>query len=165
MKIRLRRVRPDDGSDLSRAWTDQAEVYADLAPAQFEVPSGDGLGPWLVEGLAAQADPERRLVLVADIDGSAVGFVIAAVVEPHPTPERQMQRDLEARRVQLEALAVRRDHWRRGVGTRMLMAVEDWARNRGATLVTAQAFTAGPAEAFLAARGYAPRAVVHGKAL
>lgn len=158
-------MRPDDGPDLARAWTDQAEVYAHLAPEQFEVPRGDGLGPWLVDGLAAQADPERRLVLVADIDGRAVGFVIAAVVEPHPTPEHQMQRDMDARRVQLEALVVRRDHWRRGAGTRMLTAVEDWARNRGATTVTAQAFTAGPAEQFLAARGYAPRAVVHGKAL
>ena len=165
MKIRLRRVRPDDGPDLARAWTDQAETYAHLDPDVFAVPGNEGLATWLVEGLTDQADPERRLVLVADIEGAAVGFVIAAVVAPHPAPERQMQRGLDTRSVRIEALVVRRDQWRRGVGTRLVTAVEDWARNRGATRVTAQAFTSGPATDFLAARGFAPRAVVHGKAL
>lgn len=165
MKIRLRRVRSDDGPDLARAWTDQAETYAHLDGDLFAVPSDDGLATWLVESLAAQADPERRLVLVADVDGAAVGFVVAAVVAPHPAPEHQMQRGLETRSVQIEALAVRRDQWRRGVGTRLVTAVEDWARNRGATRVTAQAFTTGPAADFLASRGFAPRAVLHGKTL
>lgn len=165
MKIRLRRVRSDDGRDLARAWTDQAETYARLNPDLFRVPHSDGLGAWLVESLADQADPERRLVLVADVEGTAVGFVVAAVVAPHPAPERQMQRGLDARSVRIEALVVRRDHWRRGVGTRLVTAVEDWARNRGAALVTAEAFTGGPAADFLAARGYAGRAVLHGRAL
>lgn len=165
MTIRLRRVRPDDAPDLARAWMDQAETYAHLDPDLFAVPGGDGLGTWLVTGLADQADPERRLVLVADVDGDAVGFVVAAVVAPHPAPDRQMQRGLDTPSVRLEALVVRRDRWRRGVGTRLVTAVEDWARNRGATLVTAQAFTDGPAADFLVARGYAPRAVLHGKPL
>jgi GNAT superfamily N-acetyltransferase len=164
-KIRLRRVRPDDGPDLARAWTDQAETYAHLDPDMFAVPGHDGLATWLVEGLTDLADPEQRLVLVADIDGAAVGFVIAAVVAPHPAPGRQMQRGLDTRSVQIEALVVRRDQWRRGVGTRLVTAVEDWARNRGATRITAQTFTGGPAADFLAARGFAPRAVLHGKAL
>jgi hypothetical protein len=43
--------------------------------------------------------------------------------------------------------------------------VEDWARNRGAALVTVQALTGGPAADFLAARGYAARAVLLGKTL
>lgn len=165
MKIRLRRVRSDDGPDLARAWTDQAETYARLDPDQFRVPSGDGLGAWLVESLADQADPERRLVLVADVDGAAVGFVVAAVVAPHPAPERQMQRGLDTRSVRIEALAVRRDQWRRGVGTRLVTAVEDWASNRGAALVTVQAVTGGPAADFLASRGYAQRAVLLGRTL
>jgi GNAT superfamily N-acetyltransferase len=164
-KIRLRRVRSDDGPDLARAWTDQAETYARLDPEVFRVPSSDGLGAWLVASLAEQADPERRLVLVADVDGAAVGFVVAAVVAPHLAPERQMQRGLDTRSVRIEALVVRRDHWRRGVGTRLVTAVEDWARNRRAALVTAQALTGGPAADFLAARGYAPRAVLHGRTL
>lgn len=165
MKIRLRRVRPSDGPDLARAWTDQAETYAQLDPDQFRVPSGDGLGAWLAESLADQADPERRLVLVADIGGTAVGFVVAAVVAPHPAPERQMQRGLASPSVRIEALAVRRDQWRHGVGTRLVTAVEDWARNRDAALVTAQAFTGGPAAEFLAARGYTPRAMLLGRSV
>jgi GNAT superfamily N-acetyltransferase len=165
MRIRLRRVRPDDGPDLARAWTDHAETCARLDPDLFRVPSGDQLGAWLVESLADQADPERRLVLVADVDRAAVGFVVAAVVAPHPVPEFQVQRSLDARSVRVEALAVRRDQWRRGVGTRLMTAVEDWARNRDATLVTAQTFMRGPAADFLAARGYAPRAILHGRTL
>lgn len=165
MKIRLRKVRPDDAAHLARAWLDQAETYAPLDPDLFAVPAGDGLGAWLVEGLATQAEPDHRLVLVADIDGAAVGFVVAAVVAPHPAPDRQMQRDLADVRVQIEALVVRADQWRRGVGTRLATAAEDWARNRGARVITAQAFTAGPAADFLADRGYAPRATLFGRTL
>lgn len=165
MKIRLRKVRPDDAERLARAWQDQAETYADLAPDTFAVPDDDGLGAWLVDSLASQADPDHRLVLIADVDGDAVGFVVAAVVAPHPAAERQMQRDLDARSVRIEALVVRRDSWRRGVGTRLMTAAEDWARNRGATMITAQAWTAGPATRFLADRGYVPQAVVHSRRL
>jgi GNAT superfamily N-acetyltransferase len=165
MTIRLRKARAGDGPDLAQAWRDQAAVYTALDDVSFAVPDGDGLGPWLVESLQDQADPDHRLVLVADVDGRAAGFVVAAVVAPHPEPERQMQRDLRHARVGIEALAVRRDAWRRGVGTRLLTAVEDWARNRGAASVTTQAWTGGPAADFLAARGYTPRATLHAKAL
>lgn len=165
MRIRLRKVRPDDAAALARAWRDQAETYARLAPDSFAVPDDDGLGGWLVDSLASQADPDRHLVLVADVEGDAVGFVTAAVVDPHPAAERQMQRDLATPTVRIEALVVRRDWWRRGVGTRLATAAEDWARNRGAAMVTAQAWTAGPASRFLADRGYAPQAVVHGRRL
>lgn len=165
VKIRLRKVRPGDGRDLAQAWRDQAAVYADLDHEAFTVPEADGLGSWLVESLEAQADPDRRLVLVADVDGRAVGFVVAAVVAAHPQPDRQMQRDLRQRRVGIEALAVRRDAWRHGVGSRLVTAVEDWARNRGAATVSAQAWMGGPASDFLAARGYTPRATLHAKAL
>jgi GNAT superfamily N-acetyltransferase len=165
MKIRLRKVRADDAPDLAQAWRDQADVYAALDGEAFTVPDGDGLGSWLVDSLREQADPDRRLVLVADVDGRAVGFVVAAVVAPHPEPDRQMQRDLREPRVGIEALAVRRDAWRQGVGTRLLTAVEDWARNRGATTVSAQTWTAGPAAEFLEASGYAPRATVFVRSL
>lgn len=165
MTIRLRKVRPDDASALARAWLDQADVYAALDPATFTVPDEAGLGAWLVSGLAEQADPDHRLVLVADVAGDAVGFVAAAVVAPHATPRYQMHRDLRTTSVRIEALVVDRRRWREGVGTRLVVAVEDWARNRGADRVTTQAHPTGPASAFLAARGYAPRAALYGRTL
>lgn len=165
MKIRLRRVRDSDADDLAEAWRDQGAVYAALDPDVFVVPQADDIGTWLVDQLASQADPDRRLVLVADVDGRALGFVVAAVVAAHPAADHQSQRELAAPRVQIEALAVRRTHWRSGVGSRLLRAVEDWAGNRGAVTVSAQAFVRGPAAQFLAARGYAPRATVFGKQL
>jgi GNAT superfamily N-acetyltransferase len=164
-KIRLRKVRDTDADDLAQAWRDQSMVYAALAPDVFGVPSGDGLGAWLVDGLASQADPDRRLVLVADIDGRAVGFLVAAVVAAHAAADRQMQRALSRPRVQIEALAVQRAHWRGGVGRRLLVAAEDWARNRGATEISAQAYIEGPAQPFLGALGYTPQAAVLGKRL
>lgn len=164
-KIRLRKVRDSDAEDLATAWRDQSQVYAELDPDVFSVPDAEGLGPWLVDGLAAQADPDRRLVLVADVEGQAAGFLIAAVVPPHPAAHRQSQRDLSQARVQIEALAVQRAYWRRGVGSRLLRAAEDWARNRGATMISAQAFVRGPAGPFLDARGYAPQATMYGKRL
>jgi GNAT superfamily N-acetyltransferase len=164
-KIRLRKVRDTDADDLATAWRDQSEVYAELDPEAFAVPAEHGLGDWLVDSLQSSADPDRRLVLVADIDGGAVGFLVAAVVPAHGSADRQAQRDLARPRVQIEALAVRRDHWRRGVGSRLLRAAEDWARNRGAAGIGAQAHIRGPAQQFLAAHGYAPRAVVLAKRL
>lgn len=161
-KIRLRRVRATDGSALAQAWRDQARAYAALDDTTFAVPDDDGLGAWLVDELRDQADPDRRLVLVADIAGEAVGFVVAGLVAAHPAAERQMQRDLATSTVRIEALTVRRDHWRQGIGTRLVTAVEDWAANRGAATVTAQAYLAGPAADFLAARGYQRRAVLFG---
>lgn len=165
MKIRLRRVRDSDAGDLAEAWRDQGAVYAELDPETFAVPRADDIGAWLVDQLASQADPDHRLVLVADVDGRALGFIIAAVVAAHPAADRQAQRDLSGPRVQIEALAVRRDHWRSGVGSRLLRAAEDWARNRGAVAISAQAFVHGPAVAFLDDRGYTPRATVYGKRL
>jgi GNAT superfamily N-acetyltransferase len=164
-KIRLRKVRDDDADDLAAAWRDQGEVYAALDPDVFSVPDADGLGPWLVDGLASQADPDRRLVLVADLDGQAAGFLVAAVVPPHEAADRQAQRDLARPRVQVEALAVQRAYWRRGVGSRLLRAAEDWARNRGATTISAQAFVRGPAREFLDHQGYTPQAALFGKRL
>lgn len=164
-KIRLRKVRDGDADDLATAWRDQSEVYTALDPDMFAVPDAEGLGPWLVEGLASQTDPDRRLVLVADIEGTAAGFLVAAVVPPHDAADRQSQRDLARARVQIEALAVQRAYWRRGVGSRLLRAAEDWARNRGATTISAQAFVRGPAGAFLDKHGYAPQATVFGKRL
>ncbi len=165
LKIRLRKVRDDDAAELAQAWMDHAEVYATLAPAVFSRPDVEGLGEWLVAGLRAQADPERRLVLVADVDGRAVGFVVAAVSAPHAEAGHQIQRDLAAVRVQIEALVVARRWWRHGVGTRLTTAAEDWARNRGAAVISAQAYVDGPAAVFLAARGFTRRAVVHAKPL
>jgi GNAT superfamily N-acetyltransferase len=164
-RIRLRRVRDDDADDLAAAWLDQAERYADLAPDVFRVPARDGVGRWLVEQLAAEADPKRRLVLVADVDGTAAGFVVAAVVAPHGAARFQMQRDLVDRQVRIEALAVQRRFQRRGVGARLARAAEDWARNRGARTVSAQAYVRGPARAFFDTLGYEPRATVVTRAL
>lgn len=163
--IRLRRVRDGDADALAAVWLDQAERYAALAPAIFAVPPADGLGPWLVEQLSAAADPDRRLVLVADCAGTAAGFVVAAVVEPHPAARWQMQRDLTRRHIRIEALAVRDSQQRIGVGSRLLRAVEDWARNRDAAVVSTQTFVTGPGAAFLMARGYDTRAQVVTKAL
>lgn len=165
MTIRLRKVKPDDAPMLARAWLDQAATYAALDPETFVVPEAHGLGTWLATSLAEQADPDRRLVLVADIDTAAVGFVVAAVVAPHATPRYQLHRDLRSTQVRIEALVVDRDRWREGVGTRLLVAAEQWARNRGAVGITAQAHPAGPAAAFLTASGYAARAAMYGRSL
>lgn len=164
-RVRLRRVRVGDADALAEAWLDQATTYEGLAPDTFRAPSADGLGAWLAERLAADADPARRLVLVADVDGTAAGFVVAAVVEPHPAAEHQMQRALAHRQVRVEALAVRRAHQRRGVGTRLLRAVEDWSRNRDAHSVVAQAYVRGPAAGFFDAASYETAAMVVSKRL
>lgn len=164
-RIRLRKVRDSDADALATAWVDQAEQYAGLAPEVFRRPSDTGLGRWLVDGLASAADPDRRLVLIADVDGAAAGFIVAAVVEPHAAADRQMQRTLAHRQVRIEALAVQRRFRRSGVGRRLTRAAEDWARNRDARVISAQAYVEGPALGFFDALGYEPTATVVTKPL
>jgi GNAT superfamily N-acetyltransferase len=95
---------------------------------------------WLFDGpgyTPSQWDPDRARgalrdaiesdassVLLAEADGVVLGICVAYI-------------DIESvrygRRCWIEDLAVHPDHRSRGIGTRLLAAIRDWARKRGAT--------------------------------
>jgi GNAT superfamily N-acetyltransferase len=129
----LRPARAGDGEDLARIWLDMARYYTDLAPDLFQVPDHDGLAAWFEEWLPTISSDDR-LFLVAELESRVVGSVLATVARPAPDAGRQLLRELGLVRVIVDALVVESAYWRRGTGTALLTAVEEWARDRGAVV-------------------------------
>jgi transcriptional regulator with XRE-family HTH domain len=80
---------------------------------------------------------------------------------------RQVTRDLSLPRVFVNALAVRRSHWRGGAGTELMKAVEQWARERGARLIPLDTYADSPLSVpFYEHRiGYQRQSIVFAKSL
>lgn len=135
MEVLLRPPRAEDADGLALAARDLAEQYVKLEPDRFQVPERDAQVKHLREVLA-RAPRDDVLWLVAEADGEAVGEAIAELLEPLSNAAIQPQRDVGRRRVYLRYLAVQERFRSRGIGGRLLDAVEAWASERGAELIT-----------------------------
>jgi GNAT superfamily N-acetyltransferase len=114
-------------------WRDAAAVQAAMDGWVREAvdSKGQGSGP--------------RAVFVAEEDGEIVGFATTAT-------RRHFAGDIDA---YVGELAVARRVERRGVGRRLMLAVEEWARRQGLLCVTLDTGAANArARAFYAALGY-----------
>lgn len=135
MEIVIRPPKPEDAEGLARAARDLAEQYAAPEPERFQV-----LDPAAqVAALCAELErpvPENILWLVAEVGGEAVGDAHAKLHEPAQDAAVQVLRDLGRRRAYLEYMAVQARYQRKGIGARLLEAVEQWARENGAELIT-----------------------------
>jgi len=118
---------------LAQATIDLAEQYVRLDPERFRVPEVDLAGS--AEAELREPVPADRIWLVAEVDGDAVGEVQAYVQEPLEDAAIQPQRDVGLRRVYVNYLAVQAAFRSRGIGGRLMDAVERWAREREAALI------------------------------
>lgn len=166
MNVVIRPPRLEDGPGLVQAARDLAVQYAELEPERFGLPDAAAQLADYREELV-RPRPENEVWLVAELEGEAVGEAFAELLEPVPNAAIQPQLDLGRRRVHLDYLAVQ-EHWRgRGVGVRLLEAVEAWARDRGAQLITTDTnvrIDVGAVE-FYERHGYERQAVVLRKPL
>jgi GNAT superfamily N-acetyltransferase len=138
----IRDIRPGDGEGCARVWLDAGRYYAALVPEVIQVPDADGLADWLEEAIAEERD---GLWQVADQPGEGVvGMVEAAVVPPSPDAHRQLQRDLSRTRLVVNLLAVAEGYRRRGVGTALMEAAEEWGRSKGADVVVTDTNLSSP---------------------
>jgi GNAT superfamily N-acetyltransferase len=162
----LRPARPGDGDDLARGWIEVGRYYAALDPQAYQVPEADGLAAWF-ETLLGRPDSEERIWLVAEVAGRVVGNVEARLEPPVDSAPRQLLRHLGERRVVVDALGVEEPYRRRGVASRLMQAVERWARERGATLVSLETDIASPLSIPFYERrmAYRKRAVIFQKRL
>lgn len=125
---------------------------------------GDRVGAGPVGGQDAGSIGGQR----ADrVDGQVVGMVGAAVAPALPDGRWQLQRDLSRTRLLVNALLVADGYRRRGVGTALLTAAEEWGRRRGAAVVVTDTNLHSPLSVpFYEDRmGYLRRAVVLRKTL
>ena len=166
MDVQIRPPKPDDAEGLAKASRDLAEQYGKLEPHRFRAPEQATLIEWLVKTLAEPL-PDGELWLVAELDGEAVGDAQAQLHEPASDAEIQPGLDTGRRRVYLGYLAVQAEYRGRGIGSRLLRAVEDWAREKGAELLltdTNLRSNVGAVE-FYESHGFEKQAVILRKAL
>jgi GNAT superfamily N-acetyltransferase len=130
----VRAARPGDGEGCARAWLDAARYYVEIEPDAFQVPAEDGLAEWFEE-LHAEPRPDG-LTLVATVAGEVAGFVTAEFQPPAASATFQLTKAAAMPRVYVHALVVGQPYRRAGVGTALMAAVEDWARGRGAAMVS-----------------------------
>src|SRR5215212_3543269 len=128
MEIVVRQMRAGDGPALAEIHSQMARYYAELAPADFEMPVLDGLAEELDAELGGAPTPDIRLV--AEIGSEIAGSLFARLVSPAPGAERDIARDLRERRLRIEYVATAAAHRRRGVATALVQAAETRARDR-----------------------------------
>lgn len=139
MSVEVRAARPGDGPGLAQIWLDNAHYYVEQFPDDFREPDESGLVDWF-ETLLARPRDESELHLVAVASGTVAAFVYARLTEPDEHANRQMLADYPYRRVHVEALGTADAYQRRGLATRLVKAVEAWARERGARTISAETY-------------------------
>jgi GNAT superfamily N-acetyltransferase len=165
-RITIRHVRASDAAELARNWIEVAQHYVELDPQAFRVPSTDGLVEFFEKSLNRPRS-EDSVWLVAEVDGQVVGDVSAHLERPAEDAERQLLRYLGEVRIYVDALGVVQVHRRRGVGTRLMQAIERWARERGAVCAMLDTHAASPLSVPFYERGmgYRRRSIVFEKRL
>ncbi len=132
-EITVRPRRRGDGAELARAWLDAGRYYAELAPDTFQVPEVDGLAEYL-DRVETGADEPDVLRLVAEVGARVVGAAAARIEAPEEGARYQLQRQFAERRLLVDAVIVEEAYRRHGVGERLMAALEDWGRRRGAAV-------------------------------
>jgi GNAT superfamily N-acetyltransferase len=162
----VRRAQPSDAEDLARNWIHAAQHYAELDADAFQVPPTGGLVAWF-EGLLQRPRSEDAVWLVAEVDGRVVGDVAARLERPTEDAGRQLLRDLGRVRLYVDALAVEETYRRRGVGARLMHAVEEWGRLRGAVRSVLTTYHTSPLSVpfYEQGMGYERRSIIFEKRL
>ena len=142
-QVHVRAPRACDGEGAARAWLDFAEYYTKLDSDAFQVPRSEGLAEWMEQRLLGVYSSDD-FVRVAELEGEVVGFVDATFLPPDTEAPWQLVREVVVPRVFVNALAVQARHWRGGIGTRLMNAVEEWGRVRQARLIVLDTYTKSP---------------------
>ncbi|HXY86681.1 MAG TPA: GNAT family N-acetyltransferase [Gaiellaceae bacterium] len=166
MRVEVRAAQPGEGAGLAEVWLENARYYVDLFPDDFRMPDELGLAESIEERLAASASASQ-LRLVALVDGVVAAFVSARLIDPDEGAAREMLADRVHRRVHIEALGTANAFQRQGLATRLVEAVEAWAREHGARFISAGTYLESPvAIPFWEQRmGYRRRMVIIAKRL
>jgi GNAT superfamily N-acetyltransferase len=134
----IRHATPGDAEALAGVWRDAGRHFAAVDPAAFQVPREAGLVAWLRSTLPAPSDP-REAVLVAEREGRVVGFAAARIAEREDSAPWQLQREMGARRVVIDAVSVLAPESGAGAGGELVRAAERWGRERGAEVAVLDA--------------------------
>jgi ribosomal protein S18 acetylase RimI-like enzyme len=138
--ITVRAARRGDEQAFARIHAEVARYYLDLAPDYFQL-----LEPF-AEQLAteAPASESTALHLVAEVEGQAVGALVARLLAPEDAAKREITPESQATRLRIEYLAVAAASRRQGIGTRLVEAAEASGRAAGATIAETTTYQGNP---------------------
>jgi ribosomal protein S18 acetylase RimI-like enzyme len=145
MQTRIRRAVDDDGDALSLLSAEIQAMLAEALPLRFKPPAADIFPP--EEVIALLGLPANHFFL-AEVEGSAVGYVYAAIVK---RSETAAQYALEV--VYVHHLYVRAAFRRRGIGRALLDAVRAVGAEQGIARLALDVWTFNE-EALAFFRGY-----------
>jgi GNAT superfamily N-acetyltransferase len=138
--ISVREARPDDADALALVHADVARYYSELSPQHFQFPAART--PAGGDGQAAQ---RASLRLVAELDGEVVGALAARLLTPGPDSTTSAPGDDESEtRLRIDYLATAAALRRKGIGSRLVQAAEEWARDAGATIAETTTYQGSP---------------------
>lgn len=143
MDLEVRAARAGDGEGLALVWLDNARYYVGLFPEDFRIPDEDGLADWF-ETTLARAPGSSEQHLVAVVDGAVVAFASARLIDPDEHGPRQMLANHPLRRAYVNALGTADAFQRQGIATQLIEALEAWAREQGASSITATTYGESP---------------------
>src|SRR5262245_50209438 len=123
MQTRIRRAVDDDGDALSLLSAEIQAMHAEVLPWRFKPPAPDTFPP---EAAIALLGLPENVFFVAEVDGSAVGYVYAEIAKQSETAARYA---LEV--VYVHHLYVRPAFRRRGIGRGLLDAVRTVGAEQG----------------------------------
>ena len=137
-------VRRYEGSDRAGVLALVERLREGVAPWRDAAAVQAAMNEWVRDAVDSQGSGPRA-VFVAEEDGEIVGFATAST-------RRHFAGDIDA---YVGELAVARSVERRGVGRRLMLATEEWARGQGLACVTLDTGAANArARRFYAALGY-----------
>jgi GNAT superfamily N-acetyltransferase len=157
----VRAATAGDADAIARVWVDMASYYAWLDPERFRVPQADGLVEWIEKSLDSSDD---QTTLVAEDAGQVVGFLEAHIIAPRENAPKQLMREAGQTRLIIDVIGVERPSWRHGVGTELMLAAEQWGRQKGAELAVVDTYVDSPVSVpFYERLGYQPRQLSYRK--
>ena len=143
MDLTIRAPHAGDGDGLARGWLDAGAHYAKLNPELFQIPEVDGLTHWLEEQVLSHTS-ESSLILVAETDQQAIGYIWATIQPPDAAAAFDIVRDRGLVRMVIHVLIVQQAYRHQGVGTRLMQAAEEWGRSKGAVIALLDTYIDSP---------------------
>jgi GNAT superfamily N-acetyltransferase len=135
--IQIRPATIVDSEALAEVYLSSARHHASLDPEYYHVPDPEAVIRHMRDALSADSpSPVRTVRLLAEVGGLVLGSAEVTLQSPNPA---SMIRPTVAASV---GVAVLEDQRGGGVGSRLMEAAEDWARERGATIMLLDASAA-----------------------
>jgi GNAT superfamily N-acetyltransferase len=147
-------------------WLSTAPYYAELDPGHFQVPRAEDIPGELWDNeIGPPKDDSLRLV--AELDGTVIGWLLACVIPPDDTAAAGLIREQSWTWLAVDSLIVHRDHSRQGAGAALLEAAESWGRAKGAQVVRLTTYANSPVAVpfYEEHMGYQRRSIVFQKRL